>query len=398
MAAAKLEHLDSPTLGTVSASKTPAASVNQPTIQEGDYLVSQPPRHLPHSEPASQHSRVLALSEEVFSVLQSQLQAISSGRLRLLNRAAVSSALQEALVVDLEVGQTSLAITTSKTTNSRSRSHSATLPLLQEDLGQVATRLVQTTPATLAVGFSAARPLLLSASRSSSRLSRTHSVALVNQTKTKIRPTTLPLVALANRNSENRSRAGSLAIKPILILILEGDCLAILARTTTNSNPRQEEDYLGIPPTTNLLEARCSHLSLLTLVEVSLGIRPQTIPTLEAVSSVDSVTITTMRINSRIRLVDCSEAQPTSNKSLEAYLATALRTRVVDYLATWAIITTSKEGVTCSEETISNSSNLEVSSVIPTTRAPTFLDHSNNSSSLSSNKTLLHPHPLSMPL
>lgn len=396
MAAAKLEHLDSPALATVSASKTPAASVNQPTIQEGDYLVSQPPRHLPHSEPASQHSRVLALAEEVFSVLQSQLQAISSGRLRLLNRAAVSSALQEALVVDLEVGQTSLAITTSKTTNSRSRSHSATPPLLQEDLGQVVTRLVQTTPATLAVGFLAARPLLLSASRSNSRLSRTHSVVLVNQTKPKIRPTTLPLVALANRNSENRSRAGCLAIKPILIL--EGGCLAILARTTTNSNPRQEEDYLGIPPTTNLLEARCSHLSLLTLVEASLGIRPQTVPTLEAVSSVDSVTTTTMRISSRIRPVDCSETPPTSSKSLEVYLATPLRTRVVDCLATRAIITTSKEGVTCSEETISNSSNLEVSSVIPTTRAPTFLDHSNNSSSLSSNKTLLHPHPLSMPL
>ena len=397
MAAAKLEHLDSPALGTVSASRTPAASVNQPTIQEGDYLVSQPPRHLPHSEPASQHSRVLALAEEVFSVLQSQLQAISSGRLRLLNRAAVSSALQEALVVDLEVGQTSLAITTSKTTNSRSRSHSATLPLLQEDLGQVVTRLVQTTPATLAVGFSAARPLLLSASsRSSSRLSRTHSVALVNQTKTKTRPTTLPLVALANRNSENRSRAGCLAIKPTLIL--EGDCLAILAKTTTNSNPRQEEDYLGIPPTTNLLEARCSHLSLLTLVEASLGIRPQTILTPEAVSSLDSVTTTTMRISSRIRLVDCSGTPPTSSKSLEVYLATPLRTPVVDCLATRAIITTSKEGVTCSEETISNSSNLEVSSVIPTTRAPTFLDHSNNSSSLSSNKTLLHPHQLSMPL
>ena len=396
MAAAKLEHLDNPTLGTVSASKTPAASVNQPTIQEGDYLVRQPPRHLPRSVPASQHSQVLALAEEVFSVLQSQLQAISSGRLHLLNRAAVSSALQEALVVDLEVGQTSLAITTSKTTNSRSRSHSATLPLLQEDLGQVVTRLVQTTPATLAVGFSAARPLPLSASRSSSRLSRTHSVALVNQTKTKIRPTTPPLVALANRNSENRSRAGYLAIKPILIL--EGDCLAILAKTTTNSNPRQEEDYLGIPPTTNLLEARCSHLSLLTLVEASLGIRPQTIPTLEVVSSVDSVTTTTMRISSRIRLVDCSETPPTSSKSLEVYLVTPLRTRVVDCLATRAIITTSKEGVTCSEETISNSSNLEVSSVIPTTRAPTFLDHSNNSSSLSSNKTLLHPHPLSMHL
>ena len=398
MAAAKLEHLGSPTLGTVSASKTPAASVNQPTIQEGDYLVSQPPRHLPHSELASQHSRVLALAEEVFSVLKSQLQAISSGRLRLLNRAAVSSALQEALVVDLEVGQTSLAITTSKTTNHRSRSHSATLPLLQEDLGQVATRLVQTTQAILVVGFSAARPLLLSASRSSSRLSRTYSVALVNQTKTKtkIRPMTLPLVALANRNSENRSRAGCLAIKPTLIL--EGDCLAILARTTTNSSPRQEEDYLEIPPTTNLLEARCLHLSLLTLVEVSLGIRPQTIPTLEAVSSVDSVTTTTtMRISSRIRLVDCSETPPTNSKSLEVYLVTPLRTRVVDCLATWAIITTSKEGVTCSEETISNSSNLEVSSVIPTTIAPTFLDHSNNSS-LSSNKTLLHPHQLSMPL
>lgn len=395
---AKRERLDSPILEIVSASRILAVSVNRPTIQGEVYLVSQLPHHHPHSEPASPHSRGLAQAEEVFSVPQSQPRPISSERLRLPSLVAVSSALQEALAVDLEVGQLCLVTTTSKTTNSRSHSLLAILRLPREHSGQVTTHLAQTTPpATPGVGFLAARTLRLLVSRSSSQLRQILSAALVNRIKTNLRQTTLLLVALVSRNSKNRSQAGCLVARPILIL--EGDCLALSARTTTNSSPRQEEDYLEIQPTTNRLEARCLHLSLLTLVEASLVTRPQTILILEAVYLEDSETIT-MRINSRIRLVECSETPPTSSRSLEVYLATLPRTQVADCLAAWApatTITTSRQGIIFSEETISNSNNRGVFSVIPTIRVRAFLDHSNNNSSPSSNKTPLHPHQPSMP-
>ena len=189
-------------------------------------MASHPRRQAPRSESASQHSRGSALAE-VFSALQSQPPAVSSGRLHLRNRVAVFSVLQEALVADLEAGEASLATTTTinKTTNSQSHSHSAILPLLREHLGQVETLLVQTTlPTTLAAGFSATRLVPLLVSSSNSRLSRTHLAVLVKQTKTRIRPPTLLSVALLIRSNKNKILADFLVTKTIPIL--EADYLA----------------------------------------------------------------------------------------------------------------------------------------------------------------------------
>ena len=239
MPAASPQHSDSPTLEDSDNHRIrQVASASQPTIQEAGSLVNLL-RHPLLLSALNQPNLDLALVTLVAASLAKNLERVVaySGkptRLQHHSKVVASSVLQEEQLaasaqelplgpdLALEVVFLVATISSSSSSNNRSRSHSVRqLPPLEEDLGLAVLGSAATTitraPAVVVYSAIAVRPTLLLGKLSSSHPNRTHSAALGLKPKTK-QITSRPSEASVLSSNKSKSQADYLETRLQIVL------------------------------------------------------------------------------------------------------------------------------------------------------------------------------------
>ena len=379
----------------VDLAREPAPLVSHRTIPAAIFLANLP-QHLPLPLVAlRQPNRASVPVAAVFLVSKSLLAVAYSAQPQALGPARASLVLRITLAADLAQGQ---AIQTQDSALEEAFSGNRTIPsnsnqslssavvLLLLLVGDLAPPALDSGPATRALALVEVFSAIIQAVHlvnHNSRKIQIHSVEVLARLRIKIPPPQLS-VHLDSHSSRSKSQVGySQLHRPPTPVVVSSVISAIIVP----SSRAPVGAFLANPKTTiRLRRVLCSVSQLQPAVFSTLLIR--ILQTLAAGFFRDSTTTTPIKI-SRIKEVVCSVTTTISNRSLDCF-PTPNRALVVVCSAIKAIIIiSSKVEILCSETTTNNSSRWGVCSDLKTTtKDRASLDHSSNSSSLTSSHHL----------